>query len=224
MHSLICRGTADEHPTAEARSTASYLFHPRAGAPRSPGSCSRYSLSHPALRRFPSISGLHRCPHMRRRHERAPAPSGLSRSRRLGPCHRRRSHHGLQRDSLRSAFDAHARGRPHCADFFARWSARQCHQPARPIPMLNLLSPRWESSSAARNAGEAFVEPRFTPARPTPRCWTRACRLGAASGEGRRESILQAQDIAEVVRMLARFPPRAHIPELVIKPTIDDFS
>lgn len=52
----------------------------------------------------------------------------------------------------------------------------------------------------------------------------RAERLGAAADEGRRESILQSQEIADVVRLLVKLPPRAHIPQLVIKPTIDDFS
>jgi NADP-dependent 3-hydroxy acid dehydrogenase YdfG len=58
----------------------------------------------------------------------------------------------------------------------------------------------------------------------TPLLDARADRVGVTVSEGRRESILQAQDIADVVRMLVKFPPRAHIPELVIKPTIDDFS
>ena len=52
----------------------------------------------------------------------------------------------------------------------------------------------------------------------------RAERLGAAVNEGRRQSILQTEDIADAVRLLVKLPPRAHIPELVIKPTIDDFS
>jgi NADP-dependent 3-hydroxy acid dehydrogenase YdfG len=47
---------------------------------------------------------------------------------------------------------------------------------------------------------------------------------GGLVNEGRREAILQSQDIADVVRLLVKLPPRAHIPELVIKPTIDDFS
>jgi NADP-dependent 3-hydroxy acid dehydrogenase YdfG len=40
----------------------------------------------------------------------------------------------------------------------------------------------------------------------------------------RREEILQPADVAAAVRFLAELPPRAHVPELVIKPTIDDFS
>jgi NADP-dependent 3-hydroxy acid dehydrogenase YdfG len=52
----------------------------------------------------------------------------------------------------------------------------------------------------------------------------RADRPGGAANEGRREMILQPQEIAEAVRFLVNLPPRAHIPELVIKPTIDDFS
>jgi len=37
--------------------------------------------------------------------------------------------------------------------------------------------------------------------------------------ESHRQSILQAQDVADAVLMIAKLPPRAHIPELVIKPT-----
>jgi len=48
--------------------------------------------------------------------------------------------------------------------------------------------------------------------------------MGAAADEGRRAVILQPQDIADAVRLLVTLPPRAHVPELVIKPTIDDFS
>jgi NADP-dependent 3-hydroxy acid dehydrogenase YdfG len=35
---------------------------------------------------------------------------------------------------------------------------------------------------------------------------------------------LQPQDIAAAVCFLAELPETAHVPELVIKPTIDDFS
>ncbi|MGA3160346.1 MAG: SDR family NAD(P)-dependent oxidoreductase [Terracidiphilus sp.] len=58
----------------------------------------------------------------------------------------------------------------------------------------------------------------------TPLLDARAERLGASADEGRRAMILQSKDIAEVVRLVVKLPPRAHIPELVIKPTIDDFS
>jgi NADP-dependent 3-hydroxy acid dehydrogenase YdfG len=58
----------------------------------------------------------------------------------------------------------------------------------------------------------------------TPLLGVRAERLGATADEGRRAMILQPQDIADAVRLLVTLPPRAHIPELVIKPTIDDFS
>jgi NADP-dependent 3-hydroxy acid dehydrogenase YdfG len=58
----------------------------------------------------------------------------------------------------------------------------------------------------------------------TPLLETRGERVGVTVNEGRRESILQPQDIAEAVRLLVKLPPRAHVPELVIKPTIDDFS
>jgi NADP-dependent 3-hydroxy acid dehydrogenase YdfG len=40
----------------------------------------------------------------------------------------------------------------------------------------------------------------------------------------RREGILEPTDIAEAVLFLAELPLRAHVPELVIKPTIDDFA
>ena len=55
----------------------------------------------------------------------------------------------------------------------------------------------------------------------------RAVRPGGGVGAGddsRRQSILQPSDIAAAVRFLVELPPRAHVPELVIKPTIDDFS
>jgi len=43
-------------------------------------------------------------------------------------------------------------------------------------------------------------------------------------GDGsRREGILQPEDVAAAVRFLAELPARVHVPELVIKPTIDDF-
>jgi NADP-dependent 3-hydroxy acid dehydrogenase YdfG len=58
----------------------------------------------------------------------------------------------------------------------------------------------------------------------TPLLDARSDRPGASAAEGRREMILQANDIADVVRLLIKLPPRAHIPEIVIKPTIDDFS
>jgi NADP-dependent 3-hydroxy acid dehydrogenase YdfG len=58
----------------------------------------------------------------------------------------------------------------------------------------------------------------------TPLLSVRADRLGATANEGRSATILQPQDIADAVRLLVTLPPRAHIPELVIKPTIDDFS
>jgi NADP-dependent 3-hydroxy acid dehydrogenase YdfG len=42
-------------------------------------------------------------------------------------------------------------------------------------------------------------------------------------GEARRSQILQPEDIAAAVKFLVELPPRAHVPELVIKPTVDDF-
>jgi NADP-dependent 3-hydroxy acid dehydrogenase YdfG len=58
----------------------------------------------------------------------------------------------------------------------------------------------------------------------TPLLGVRAERLGATADEGRRAMILQPQDIADAVRLLVKLPPHAHVPEMVIKPTIDDFS
>jgi NADP-dependent 3-hydroxy acid dehydrogenase YdfG len=40
----------------------------------------------------------------------------------------------------------------------------------------------------------------------------------------RREAILQAEDVAAAVCFLAQLPPRANVPELVIKPTVDDWA
>ena len=42
-------------------------------------------------------------------------------------------------------------------------------------------------------------------------------------GADRRAVILQPEDIAAAVRFLVELDPRAHVPELVIKPTVDDF-
>jgi NADP-dependent 3-hydroxy acid dehydrogenase YdfG len=58
----------------------------------------------------------------------------------------------------------------------------------------------------------------------TPFLDARSDRPGGSANEERRAMILQPQDIADVVRFVVKLPPRAHIPELVIKPTIDDFS
>jgi len=53
---------------------------------------------------------------------------------------------------------------------------------------------------------------------------TRAARAGQASDDERSKRILQPQDIAAAVCFLAELPETAHVPELVIKPTIDDFA
>jgi NADP-dependent 3-hydroxy acid dehydrogenase YdfG len=42
-------------------------------------------------------------------------------------------------------------------------------------------------------------------------------------GADRRAVILQPEDIAAAVKFLVELHPRAHVPELVIKPTVDDF-
>jgi NADP-dependent 3-hydroxy acid dehydrogenase YdfG len=52
----------------------------------------------------------------------------------------------------------------------------------------------------------------------------RAGRPGDAGCDSRRQNILQPAEIAATVRFLADLPGNAHVPELVIKPTIDDFS
>jgi NADP-dependent 3-hydroxy acid dehydrogenase YdfG len=56
----------------------------------------------------------------------------------------------------------------------------------------------------------------------TPFLEARAARPGGAD-DARSQSILQPEDVAAAVRFLVQLPPRAHVPELVIKPTIDDF-
>ena len=43
-------------------------------------------------------------------------------------------------------------------------------------------------------------------------------------GSERREAILQPEDVAAAVRFLVELHPRANVPELVIKPTVDDWS
>jgi NADP-dependent 3-hydroxy acid dehydrogenase YdfG len=42
-------------------------------------------------------------------------------------------------------------------------------------------------------------------------------------GQERREAILQPSDVAAAVRFLVELHPRANIPELIIKPTVDDW-
>ncbi|WP_235905674.1 SDR family oxidoreductase [Tautonia marina] len=43
-------------------------------------------------------------------------------------------------------------------------------------------------------------------------------------GAERRAQILQPDDVARAVRFLAELHPRAHVPELIIKPTVDQFA
>jgi NADP-dependent 3-hydroxy acid dehydrogenase YdfG len=52
----------------------------------------------------------------------------------------------------------------------------------------------------------------------------RSDRPGGSIDDERRQKILQPQDIASAIRFLIDLPANAHVPELVIKPTIDDFS
>ncbi len=40
----------------------------------------------------------------------------------------------------------------------------------------------------------------------------------------RRDAIIQPEDVASAVAFLVQLPPRANIPELVIKPTVDDWA
>jgi NADP-dependent 3-hydroxy acid dehydrogenase YdfG len=42
-------------------------------------------------------------------------------------------------------------------------------------------------------------------------------------GRERREAILQPSDVAAAVRFLVELHPRANVPELIIKPTVDDW-
>jgi NADP-dependent 3-hydroxy acid dehydrogenase YdfG len=53
----------------------------------------------------------------------------------------------------------------------------------------------------------------------TPILDARAVPVGAE----RRAVILQPEDIAAAVRFLVGLHPRAHVPELVIMPTVDDY-
>lgn len=52
---------------------------------------------------------------------------------------------------------------------------------------------------------------------------TRPARAGGGD-ESRRQMILQPEDVAAAVGFLVSLPPRAHVPELVLKPAIDDFA
>ncbi len=43
-------------------------------------------------------------------------------------------------------------------------------------------------------------------------------------GAERKQEILQPEDVAAAVRFLVELNPRAQVPELIIKPTVDDYS
>jgi NADP-dependent 3-hydroxy acid dehydrogenase YdfG len=79
---------------------------------------------------------------------------------------------------------------------------------------LGICLGREEGSRGIRSSviypGE--VETPILDARPVP------------VGSERRSVILQPEDIALAVRFLVELPPRAHVPELVITPTVDDYS
>jgi len=53
---------------------------------------------------------------------------------------------------------------------------------------------------------------------------SRPGRPGAPADTRRREGILEPEDIAAAVRFLIALPLRAHVPEMIIKPAIDDFA
>ncbi len=78
---------------------------------------------------------------------------------------------------------------------------------------LGICIGREESQRGIRSSviypGE--VETPILDARPVP------------VGADRRAVILQPEDIAAAVRFLVDLHPRAHVPELVITPTVDDF-
>lgn len=57
----------------------------------------------------------------------------------------------------------------------------------------------------------------------TPFLDQRAGRPGGGDGGGRRAMILQPEDVAAAVKFVVELNPRASVPELIIKPTIDDF-
>jgi NADP-dependent 3-hydroxy acid dehydrogenase YdfG len=48
--------------------------------------------------------------------------------------------------------------------------------------------------------------------------------LPGANDYGRSEAILQTEDVVAAVQFLVNLPARAHVPELVMKPTVDDFA
>ncbi len=78
---------------------------------------------------------------------------------------------------------------------------------------LGICLAREEGANGIRSSviypGE--VETPILDARPVP------------VGAERRAVILQPDDVAAAVRFLVDLHPRAHVPELVIKPTVDDF-
>ena len=90
----------------------------------------------------------------------------------------------------------------------AGYSASKFGQAALGICLGREEGPRGVRSSVIY-PGE--VETPILDARPVP------------VGADRRAVILQPEDIAAAVRFLVELHPRAHVPELVITPTIDDF-
>ncbi len=90
----------------------------------------------------------------------------------------------------------------------AGYSASKFGQAALGICLGREEGPRGVRSSVIY-PGE--VETPILDARPVP------------VGAERRAVILQPEDIAAAVRFLVELHPRAHVPELVITPTIDDF-
>ncbi len=90
----------------------------------------------------------------------------------------------------------------------AGYSASKFGQAALGICLGREEGPRGVRSSVIY-PGE--VETPILDARPVP------------VGAERRAVILQPEDIAAAVRFLVELHPRAHVPELVITPTVDDF-
>ena len=79
---------------------------------------------------------------------------------------------------------------------------------------------RWASAWAAKKDRTASARSVIYPGEvETPILDARPVPVGAE----RRAVILQPDDVAAAVRFLVELHPRANVPELIIKPTVDDF-
>jgi NAD(P)-dependent dehydrogenase (short-subunit alcohol dehydrogenase family) len=58
----------------------------------------------------------------------------------------------------------------------------------------------------------------------TPFLDSRGSRPGGGIGESRRQMLLKPEDVATAIGFLAALPDRAAVPELVLKPSVDDFA